>query len=59
MGVHLKKLYDLQLDGVFQTRAQGIKTFKDSQKKGKAGPPGDEAQPSVSKETQVTVNNIQ
>jgi tRNA nucleotidyltransferase/poly(A) polymerase len=37
MGVHLKKLYDQQLDGAFHTRAQGIKIFKDSQKKGKGG----------------------
>ncbi|MCX6554477.1 MAG: HD domain-containing protein [Candidatus Aminicenantes bacterium] len=33
MGAHLKKLYDLQLDGAFRTRAQGLKIFKDSQKK--------------------------
>jgi len=33
MGVHLKKLYDLQLDGAFRTRAQGLKIFKTSQKK--------------------------
>jgi tRNA nucleotidyltransferase (CCA-adding enzyme) len=34
MGIHLKKLYDLQLDGAFHTRAQGLKLFKGSQKKG-------------------------
>lgn len=28
MGAHLKKLYDLQLDGAFQTREQGLKLFK-------------------------------
>ena len=38
-GVHLKKLYDLQLDGVFRTRAQGLKIFKGAQKKG-LGKPG-------------------
>jgi tRNA nucleotidyltransferase/poly(A) polymerase len=36
MGAHLKKLYDLQLDGAFRTRARGLKLFIDSQKK-KAG----------------------
>jgi tRNA nucleotidyltransferase/poly(A) polymerase len=33
LGVQLKKLYDLQLDGSFHTRAQGLKLFKASQKK--------------------------
>jgi len=33
MGIHLKKLYDLQLDGAFHTRARGLKLFKDAQKK--------------------------
>jgi len=28
MGVQLKKLYDLQLDGAFHTRAQGLKLFR-------------------------------
>lgn len=28
MGAQLKKLYDLQLDGAFQTRAQGLKLFR-------------------------------
>ncbi len=39
MGAHLKKLYDLQLDGAFHTRAQGLKIFKQSQRKktGRAG----------------------
>ena len=37
MGIHLKKLYDLQLDGVFHTRAQGLKIFKELAKK--AGSP--------------------
>jgi tRNA nucleotidyltransferase/poly(A) polymerase len=36
MGIQLKKLYDLQLDGAFNTRARGLKIFKDLQKK-KAG----------------------
>ncbi|MBN2400555.1 CCA tRNA nucleotidyltransferase [candidate division KSB1 bacterium] len=31
MGAHLKKLYDLQLDGAFHTRAQGLKIFKELQ----------------------------
>lgn len=39
MGSHLKKMYDLQLDGAFHTRAQGLKLFKGSQKKG-LGKPG-------------------
>ncbi len=33
MGAQLKKLYDLQLDGVFHTRAQGLKLFKGYAKK--------------------------
>jgi tRNA nucleotidyltransferase/poly(A) polymerase len=28
MGAHLKKLYELQLDGAFHTRAQGLKLFR-------------------------------
>jgi tRNA nucleotidyltransferase/poly(A) polymerase len=30
MGAHLKKLYDLQLDGAFQTREQGLQMFKET-----------------------------
>ncbi len=30
MGAHLKKLYDLQLDGAFQTRVQGLEIFKET-----------------------------
>jgi tRNA nucleotidyltransferase (CCA-adding enzyme) len=33
MGVELKRLYDLQLDGAFKNREQGLKIFKNSQKK--------------------------
>lgn len=33
MGAHLKKLYDLQLDGAFQTREQGLELFKEAQRK--------------------------
>jgi tRNA nucleotidyltransferase (CCA-adding enzyme) len=33
MGALLKELYDLQLDGSFRTRAQGLKIFKSLQKK--------------------------
>ncbi|MCJ7525374.1 MAG: hypothetical protein MUP71_09165, partial [Candidatus Aminicenantes bacterium] len=33
MGVHLKKLYDLQLDGAFHNREQGLEIFKQTQKK--------------------------
>jgi len=32
MGAHLKKLYDLQLDGAFQTREQGLEIFAREQK---------------------------
>ncbi len=28
MGLELKRLYDLQLDGAFHTRAQGLKLFR-------------------------------
>ena len=38
MGVHLKKLYDLQLDGAFRTRKQGLELFKKTQKKKPARP---------------------
>ncbi|MCX6556996.1 MAG: HD domain-containing protein [Candidatus Aminicenantes bacterium] len=37
MGALLKELYDLQLDGSFHTRAQGLKLFRDLQKKKIAG----------------------
>jgi tRNA nucleotidyltransferase/poly(A) polymerase len=33
MGAHLKKLYDLQLDGAFQSREQGLDLFSRKQKK--------------------------
>jgi len=33
MGVHLKRLYDLQLDGAFRTREQGLALFRKEQKK--------------------------
>jgi tRNA nucleotidyltransferase (CCA-adding enzyme) len=33
MGEHLKRLYELQLDGAFHTRAQGLKVFRETQKK--------------------------
>ena len=36
MGVQLKKLYDLQLDGAFHTRAQGLKLFRAGQEGGPA-----------------------
>jgi tRNA nucleotidyltransferase/poly(A) polymerase len=39
MGAHLKKLYDLQLDGAFHTRAQGLKLFR-AGRAGKARPGG-------------------
>ena len=38
MGSHLKKLYNLQLDGAFNSRAQGLKIFKNTQKKGPGNP---------------------
>lgn len=38
MGVQLRKLYDLQLDGAFHSRVQGLKLFKALQKKDGAGP---------------------
>jgi len=37
MGVHLKKLYDLQLDGAFRTREEGLELFRREQGK---PPPG-------------------
>ena len=46
MGAHLKKLYDLQLDGAFHTRAQGLKLFKNSQKKRPSNPTGGRTRPS-------------
>ncbi len=36
MGVQLKKLYDLQLDGAFRTREQGLALFRQEQKKAAA-----------------------
>jgi tRNA nucleotidyltransferase/poly(A) polymerase len=48
MGIHLKKLYDQQLDGTFHTRAQGIRVFKAAQKK---------KQGQSSKETEATVRS--
>jgi tRNA nucleotidyltransferase (CCA-adding enzyme) len=38
MGVQLKKLYELQLDGAFHSRAQGLKIFKNLQKKQPSSP---------------------
>jgi tRNA nucleotidyltransferase/poly(A) polymerase len=38
MGAHLKKLYNLQLDGAFNSRAQGLKLFKNTQKKQPGSP---------------------
>jgi tRNA nucleotidyltransferase (CCA-adding enzyme) len=38
MGIHLKKLYNLQLDGAFNSRVQGLKLFKNTQKKQPANP---------------------
>ncbi|MEI6614166.1 MAG: hypothetical protein WCL37_04655, partial [Chrysiogenales bacterium] len=46
MGIQLKKLYDLQLDGVFHTRARGLKIFKDSQEKEFGNPTRGRTQPS-------------
>jgi len=37
MGLHLKKLYERQLDGAFRTRAQGLALFRREQKKGATG----------------------
>jgi len=48
MGIHLKKLYDLQLDGAFHTRAQGLKLFRGSQKKGLGNPTKGHKKPSSS-----------
>jgi tRNA nucleotidyltransferase (CCA-adding enzyme) len=33
MGEHLKRLFELQLDGAFHTRAQGLTVFMETQKK--------------------------
>jgi len=46
MGSHLKKLYNLQLDGAFNSRAQGLKIFKNTQKKGPGNPTRGRTQPS-------------
>jgi tRNA nucleotidyltransferase (CCA-adding enzyme) len=46
MGIHLKKLYDLQLDGAFNSRAQGLKYFKSTQKKNPDNPTRGRTQPS-------------
>jgi tRNA nucleotidyltransferase/poly(A) polymerase len=46
MGIHLKKLYDLQLDGAFLSRAQGLKLFKNTQKKKPANPTKGRTKPS-------------
>jgi tRNA nucleotidyltransferase (CCA-adding enzyme) len=46
MGIHLKKLYNLQLDGAFNSRAQGLKIFKNTQKKGFGNPTGGRTKPS-------------
>jgi tRNA nucleotidyltransferase (CCA-adding enzyme) len=46
MGIHLKKLYNLQLDGVFHSRAQGLKIFKNTQKKNPCNPTRGRTQPS-------------
>jgi tRNA nucleotidyltransferase (CCA-adding enzyme) len=46
VGAQLKKLYGLQLDGAFHTRAQGLKIFKESQKKKAKNPPRKRTKPS-------------
>jgi tRNA nucleotidyltransferase (CCA-adding enzyme) len=37
MGAHLKTLYELQLDGAFHTREQGLQLFRKSQKEKASG----------------------
>ncbi|HSQ35095.1 MAG TPA: HD domain-containing protein, partial [Candidatus Binatia bacterium] len=45
MGVQLKKLYELQLDGAFHTRAEGLNVFKETQKKKTTAPAGTRKRP--------------
>jgi tRNA nucleotidyltransferase (CCA-adding enzyme) len=49
MGIHLKKLYDLQLDGIFHSRAQGLIIFKNTQKKKPSNPTRGRTKPSRAK----------